>query len=95
MLGALIDRYSWAIDLEICVMPQEGLTNNPGTDELMMASLKNGATDLHLWDPGHATAAPTFPSRRRGCPEDHLPGSACLGLRDIAPNRRNQRLRSV
>ncbi len=40
----LIDRYSWAIDLEICVMPQEGLTNNPGTDELMVAALKNGAT---------------------------------------------------
>src|SRR5690349_10213526 len=41
---ALIDRYAWAIDLEICVMPQEGLTNNPGTDELMVAALKNGAT---------------------------------------------------
>jgi len=41
---ALIDRYKWAIDLEICVMPQEGLTNNPGTDELMVAALKNGAT---------------------------------------------------
>ncbi len=40
----LIDRYKWAIDLEICVMPQEGLTNNPGTDELMVAALKNGAT---------------------------------------------------
>ena len=25
-------------------MPQEGLTNNPGTDELMVAALKNGAT---------------------------------------------------
>ena len=41
---ALVDRYRWAIDLEICVMPQEGLTNNPGTDELMVAALKNGAT---------------------------------------------------
>ena len=41
---ALIDRYRWAIDLEICVMPQEGLTNNPGTDELMVAALGNGAT---------------------------------------------------
>ena len=41
---ALIDKYKWAIDLEICVMPQEGLTNNPGTDELMVAALKNGAT---------------------------------------------------
>ena len=40
----LIDRYKWAIDLEICVMPQEGLTNNPGTDELMVAALKNGAS---------------------------------------------------
>jgi len=41
---ALIKRYAWAIDLEICVMPQEGLTNNPGTDELMVAALKNGVT---------------------------------------------------
>src|SRR5882724_218286 len=41
---ALIDRYRWAIDLEICVMPQEGLLNNPGTDELMVAALKGGAT---------------------------------------------------
>lgn len=41
---ALVDRYAWAIDLEICVMPQEGLTNNPGTDELMVAALRSGAT---------------------------------------------------
>ena len=41
---ALVDKYKWAIDLEICVMPQEGLTNNPGTDELMIEALKNGAT---------------------------------------------------
>ncbi|NKC30983.1 amidohydrolase family protein [Falsiroseomonas selenitidurans] len=40
---ALIDAYAWAIDVEICVMPQEGLTNNPGTDELMVAALRNGA----------------------------------------------------
>ncbi len=41
---ALIEAYKWAIDIEICVMPQEGLTNNPGTDELMVAALENGAT---------------------------------------------------
>ena len=41
---ALVDKYKWAIDIEICVMPQEGLTNNPGTDELMVEALKNGAT---------------------------------------------------
>src|SRR3954467_2826737 len=40
---ALVDEYRWAIDLELCVMPQEGLTNNPGTDELMVEGLKRGA----------------------------------------------------
>src|SRR6476646_1120027 len=40
---ALVDEYRWAIDIELCVMPQEGLTNNPGTDELMVESLKRGA----------------------------------------------------
>ncbi len=38
----LIDEYRWAIDIEICIFPQEGLLNNPGTDELMVAALKNG-----------------------------------------------------
>ncbi len=38
----LIDEYKWAIDLEICVFPQEGLLNNPGTDELMVEALKRG-----------------------------------------------------
>ncbi len=40
----LIDEYRWAVDLEICVFPQEGLLNNPGTDELMVESLKRGCT---------------------------------------------------
>lgn len=40
---ALIEDYAWAIDIEICVMPQEGLLNNPGTEELMIAALRNGA----------------------------------------------------
>jgi cytosine deaminase len=38
----LVREYSWAIDLEICVFPQEGLLNNPGTDELMVEALKRG-----------------------------------------------------
>ena len=38
----LIEEYKWAIDLEICVFPQEGLLNNPGTDELMIEGLKRG-----------------------------------------------------
>jgi cytosine deaminase len=40
---ALVEAYAWAVDIEICVMPQEGLLNNPGTDELMVAALRNGA----------------------------------------------------
>src|SRR3954464_8033202 len=40
----LIDEYRWAIDIEVCVFPQEGLLNNPGTDELMVAALKNGCS---------------------------------------------------
>jgi cytosine deaminase len=38
----LIQEYKWAIDLEICIFPQEGLLNNPGTDELMVEALKGG-----------------------------------------------------
>jgi cytosine deaminase len=40
----LIDEYKWAIDIEICIFPQEGLLNNPGTDELMVEALKMGGT---------------------------------------------------
>jgi cytosine deaminase len=38
----LINEYRWAIDIEICIFPQEGLLNNPGTDELMVEALKKG-----------------------------------------------------
>ena len=38
----LVKEYAWAVDLEICVFPQEGLLNNPGTEELMIAALKRG-----------------------------------------------------
>ena len=38
----LIEEYKCAIDLEICIFPQEGLLNNPGTDELMIEGLKRG-----------------------------------------------------
>jgi cytosine deaminase len=41
---SLIADYKWAIDIEICVFPQEGLTNYPGTDELVVEGLKRGAT---------------------------------------------------
>src|SRR6266536_2020221 len=43
---SLIADYRWAIDLEICVFPQDGLTNYPGTEELLVAALKAGAPVL-------------------------------------------------
>jgi cytosine deaminase len=40
---SLMADYRWAIDMEMCVFPQEGLTNYPGTDELLVEGLKRGA----------------------------------------------------
>jgi cytosine deaminase len=40
---SLAREYAWAIDVELCVFPQEGLTNNPGTEELMVEALRRGA----------------------------------------------------
>jgi cytosine deaminase len=42
-IASLIDEYRCAIDIEICVFPQEGLTNYPGTEELLVEGLKRGA----------------------------------------------------
>ncbi|HYM03228.1 MAG TPA: amidohydrolase family protein [Stellaceae bacterium] len=39
----LAKDYAWAIDVEICAFPQEGLTNNPGTEELLAEALRRGA----------------------------------------------------
>ncbi|MCC7039962.1 MAG: amidohydrolase family protein [Burkholderiales bacterium] len=39
----LAAAYRWAADIEICVFPQEGLTNYPGTEELMREALARGA----------------------------------------------------
>jgi cytosine deaminase len=38
--------YAWAADLEICVFPQEGLLDNPGTEELLIAALRQGVRVL-------------------------------------------------
>jgi cytosine deaminase len=38
----LVKDYAWAIDIQICVFPQEGLLNNPGTEELMVRALDRG-----------------------------------------------------
>jgi len=38
----LKQEYAWAVDIEICVFPREGLLNNPGTEELMIGALEQG-----------------------------------------------------
>jgi cytosine deaminase len=55
---ALVDEYKWAIDIELCVFPQEGLTDNPGTDELLVEALKRGAKAVG--------AAPNYDSDHAG-----------------------------
>ncbi len=39
-------EYAWAIDLDLCVFPQEGLLNDPGTEELLVEACENGATSI-------------------------------------------------
>ncbi|MEA2881376.1 MAG: cytosine/creatinine deaminase [Bradyrhizobium sp.] len=42
-ISALKLDYAWAVDLEICVFPQEGLNNDPGTWELLVEACEAGA----------------------------------------------------
>jgi cytosine/creatinine deaminase len=42
-ISRLKTDYAWAIDLQICVFPQEGLLNDPGTEELLVAACARGA----------------------------------------------------
>jgi cytosine deaminase len=49
--------YAWAIDIELCVFPQEGLTNNKRADELLVQALKRGARVIGAapnYDPDHS-----------------------------------------
>jgi cytosine deaminase len=43
---SLIADYKWAIEIEICVFPQEGLLSYPGTEELLVEGLKRGTRVL-------------------------------------------------
>ncbi|PPC75521.1 amidohydrolase [Pokkaliibacter plantistimulans] len=38
--------YAWAVTLQICVFPQEGMLNKPGTETLLMQCLQQGAEVL-------------------------------------------------
>ena len=52
----LAEDYRWAIDIEICVFAQEGLSDNPETDANLLAGLRGGATVVGGapgYDPDH------------------------------------------
>jgi cytosine deaminase len=56
-IDALRRDYAWAIDIEVCVFPQEGLTDNPRSDALLVEGLKRGAKVIGAapnYDPDHA-----------------------------------------
>ena len=56
-IEALRRDYAWAIDIEVCAFPQEGLTNNPRADALLVEALKRGARVIGAapnYDPDHA-----------------------------------------
>jgi cytosine/creatinine deaminase len=56
-VAALKRDYHWAYDIELCVFPQEGLTNNKRADELLVEALKRGAQVIGAapnFDPDHA-----------------------------------------
>lgn len=38
--------YAWAIDVSPCVFPQEGLTNDPGSEEMLIEALRNGGESI-------------------------------------------------
>jgi len=40
----LVEEFKWAMDIEICIFPQEGLLNNPGTDDLIVEGLRRGGS---------------------------------------------------
>lgn len=42
-IRALKRDYAWAIDVEICVFPQEGLLNDPGSERLLVEACEQGA----------------------------------------------------
>jgi cytosine deaminase len=56
-VSALKRDYAWAIDMQICVFPQEGLTNNKRADELLVEALRQGAEVIGAapnFDPDHS-----------------------------------------
>ena len=68
-LNRLKCDYAWAIDLELCAFPQEGLIDDPGCDAVLVSALEAGATVLggapYMDRDAHAHIAMIFDIARR------------------------------
>jgi cytosine/creatinine deaminase len=70
--------YAWAVDLQLCVFPQDGLTNVPGTEDLLVQALRRGTKVIggapRYDSDGHAQIRRIFElAREFGCDVDlHL-----------------------
>ena len=67
-IEALRRDYAWAIDVEVCVFPQEGLTNNPRSDELLVEGTE-------AWRPGDRRGAELRSGPCRADPRDVRSGT--------------------
>jgi len=69
----LAREYAWAIDVQLCVFPQEGLINSPGTDALLVQALRDGAARSTASSRSRGTSTSTStcisisPRRRMAC----------------------------
>ena len=85
-IRALADAYRWAIDIELCVFPQEGLTNYPGTEELLVDGAEGTARRCSA-----ARRATTATRRRRSTASSRSPAntmstSTCISMSATAPS---------
>ncbi|MEW6255361.1 MAG: amidohydrolase family protein [Pseudomonadota bacterium] len=65
----LKQAYAWAIDLKLCVFPQEGLLDDPGCEDVMIAALEMGADVVggapYMDKDSHGQIARVFEMARR------------------------------
>jgi cytosine deaminase len=77
-ISQLARDYAWAMDVELCVFPQEGLTNNPGTEELLIEGLRRGARAIG--------AVPYFDTDpRHQIDRISTPKSTCISISPTPP----------
>src|SRR5947209_4497488 len=71
-IRSLATDYRWAIDIELCGFPQDGLTNYPGTEELLVTTTELAGLAGRLRDAGIAvTVLPATDLYLMGRERDH------------------------